>query len=249
MIDWKDRYKDLAPFVENDIIPYDQAHSILLPGNHHISKLIMEEFHEKVCHAGCERTLSESRCEYWIMSGRRIVKKIIKNCLVCRKFRQRPHTTLMADLPQERVKLFSPPFTVTGVDLFGPFNLKVSRNKSVKAWGAIFTCATVRAIHLEIVETTSAEAFLHALTRFASHHGWPSTIISDNGTSFVGAARLLRELVVKKRKKLEDFATLHQLRWIFTTPRSPHQGGIYESLIKQVKSAIRIVVGNQNVLE
>jgi hypothetical protein len=128
LIDWKDRYKDLAPFVENDIIrvggrlkraslPYDQAHPILLPGNHHISKLIMEEFHEKVCHAGCERTLSESRCEYWIMSGRRIVKKIIKNCLVCRKFRQRPHTTLMADLPQERVKPFSPPFTVTGVDL------------------------------------------------------------------------------------------------------------------------------------
>ncbi|CAB4019501.1 PREDICTED: uncharacterized protein LOC106817603 [Paramuricea clavata] len=100
----------------------------------------------------------------------------------------------MADLPQERVKPFSPPFTVTGVDLFGPFNLKVSRNKSVKAWGAIFTCATVRAIHLEIVESTSAEAFFHALRRFASHHGWPSTIISDNGTSFVGAERLLREL-------------------------------------------------------
>jgi hypothetical protein len=59
----------------------------------------------------------------------------------------------------------------------------------------------------------------------------------------------LRELVVKEREKLEDFATLYQLCWIFTTPRSPHQGGIYESLIKQVKSAIRIVVGNQNVLE
>jgi hypothetical protein len=49
-----------------------------------------------------------------------------------------------------------------------------------------------------------------------------------------------------ERKKHEDFATLNQIRWIFTTPRSPHQGGIYESLIKQVKSAIRIVVGNQN---
>jgi hypothetical protein len=57
----------------------------------------------------------------------------------------------------------------------------------------------------------------------------------------------LRELVVKERKKLEDFTTLYQLCWIFTTPRSPHQGGIYESLIKQVKSAIRIVVGNQNL--
>ncbi|CAB4025410.1 Hypothetical predicted protein [Paramuricea clavata] len=42
--------------------------------------------------------------------------------------------------------------------LFGPFNLKVSQNKSVKAWGAIFTCATVRAIHLEIVEKNPSHA-------------------------------------------------------------------------------------------
>ncbi|XP_028415661.1 uncharacterized protein LOC114539024 [Dendronephthya gigantea] len=154
----------------------------------------------------------------------------------------------MADLPRDRVKPFSPPFTVTGVDLFGPFSLKVSRNKSVKAWGAIFTCATVRAIHLEVVESMSSEAFLHAMRRFASHHGWPSTIIiSDNGTLFVGTERLLRELFTKLRQKLEDFATLHQLRWIFTTPRSPRQGRIYESLIKQVKRAIRVVIGSQRL--
>ena len=258
IVDWENRCKDLTPFVENGIIrvggrlkraslPYDQVHPILLPGDHHVSKLIMEEIHGKVYHAGCERTLSESRREYWIMNGRRIVKKIIKSCLICRKFRQLPHTTLMGDLPQERVKLFSPPFTVTGVDLFGPFNLKITRNKSVKAWGAILTCATIRAIHLEIVENTSAEAFLHALRRFASHHGWPTTIISDNGKSFVGAERLLREVFIKERKSLEDFATLHQLRWVFTTPNSPHQGGIYESLIKQVKRAVRVVVGTQNL--
>ena len=32
---------------------------------------------------------------------------------------------------------------------------------------------------------------------------------------------------------------------IFTTPYSPHQGGIYESLIKQTKRALRVAVGNQ----
>ena len=57
----------------------------------------------------------------------------------------------------------------------------------------------------------------------------------------------MRELFLKLRKQIEDFATLHELRWIFTTPRSPHQGGIYESLIKQVKRAIRVVVGSQTL--
>lgn len=60
------------------------------------------------------------------------------------------------------------------------------------------------------------------------HHGWPATIISDNGKSFVGAERELR-------KQINDFAVLNKVRWIFTTPYSPHQGGIYESLIKQTK--------------
>ena len=34
---------------------------------------------------------------------------------------------------------------------------------------------------------------------------------------------------------------------IFSTPRSPHQGGIYETLIKQVKRTIRVVVGSQRL--
>ena len=101
------------------------------------------------------------------------------------------------------------------VDLFGPFSLKVSRNKSTKAWGAI---------HLEIVESPSAEAFLQAMRRFLTHHGWPSSVISENGKSFIGAETLLRELLTKERKQLEEFAVLHQLRWIFTTHLSPHQG-------------------------
>lgn len=93
----------------------------------------------------------------------------------------------MGDLPPERLMAFSSPFTATGVDFFEPFNLKFGRNKTRKAWGALFTCATTRAIHLEIVDSLSTMAFLQALRRFVANHGWPITIISDNGTSFVGA--------------------------------------------------------------
>ena len=175
--------------------------------------------HQKVSHAGCERTLSESRHQYWIVRERGLAKNIVRNCIVCRKLHQPPHTTLMADLPPERFKPFSPPFIVTGVDLFGQFN---GRNKSTKAWGALFTCATVRQIHLEIRESPSSESFLQALRRFVSHHGWPTTIISDNGKSFVGAEKELKKLFVEFRKKMDDFVVLHKLRWIFTTPLSPH---------------------------
>lgn len=99
-------------------------------------RLIMNEIHQKVGHAGCERTLWESRRQYWILNGRRLAKKLINECTVCRKLRQPPHHTLMGDLPPERIKPFSPPFTVTGVDLFGPFSLKVSRNQVHQSMGS-----------------------------------------------------------------------------------------------------------------
>jgi transposase InsO family protein len=149
----------------------------------------------------------------------------------------------MADLPPDRLKLFSPPFTATGVDLFGPFHLKHGRNKIIKSWGAVFTCATVRAIHLEIVQDLSTEAFLHALRRFAARHGWPTTNISDNGTSFIGAESELIKLMKEGRKEIEDFAVTHKIKWRFNTPLSPHQGGMFESMVKQTKTALKVIVG------
>ena len=100
-------------------------------------------------------------------------------------------------------------------------------------------CATSRAVHLEIVENASAKAFLQALRRFVSHHGWP-----DNGGSFVGAKIELRKLLIEGKRRT-DFAVLHKIRWKFITPLCPHQGGVYESLIKVKKRALCISTGEQ----
>ena len=64
---------------------------------------------------------------------------------------------------------------------------------------------------MELVESLSTDAFLHAIRRFASNHGWPKTIISDNGRNFVGAERDLRTMFEKDRKELTDFATSHRI--------------------------------------
>ena len=229
--DWSDRYRDLAPFKKDGIIrvggrlrhsplTYDETHPILPPADHVISRLVVKDSHNRVLHSSRERTLCETRRRFWIVRGRNLVQKIVKDCVTCRKLRQYPYTTLMADLPPERLKVFSPPFSVTRVDLFGPFQLKYGRNKKVKAWGAVFTCATVRAIHLEIVQDLSTESFLHTLRRFAANHGWPTTIISDNETSFVGTEKELRKLYEEGRRCIEDFASSHKVR--FNTPLSPH---------------------------
>ena len=128
---WQTRFTDLAPFVKGGVvrvggrlrhapITYGEIYPILLPASHPISKLIMREVHTQVAHGGPERTLSESRCKVWLTSGRNLAKGVVKNCTICRKLCQPPHSTLMADLPPERLKPLAPPLSVTGIDLFGP---------------------------------------------------------------------------------------------------------------------------------
>ncbi|CAB4002804.1 Hypothetical predicted protein [Paramuricea clavata] len=117
--DWKERYKELAPFEKEVIrvggrlkhspLSYDNNHPVLLPTEHHISKLVIKDAHNLVRHAGCERTLCETRRKFWIPSGRNLVQKIVRECVTCRKLHQYPYKTLMADLPPERLKVFSPP--------------------------------------------------------------------------------------------------------------------------------------------
>lgn len=195
----------------------DHDSCIILPANHHISPLIMKYVDEKVFHPGCERTLTETRQKYWLVRGRGLARKLVKDCAICRKLCQPPHTTLMADLPPERTKPFSPPFC----DLFGLFNLKYSRHKSTKAWGALFTCATMRAIQLEVVESLSTESFLQALQSLVSPHGWPDTFISDNGKSFVGAEKELRKLIKEGRENSRFRCAAHDAVDIYHSSQSP----------------------------
>ncbi|KAJ8049156.1 hypothetical protein HOLleu_01771 [Holothuria leucospilota] len=68
----------------------------------------------------------------------------------------------MADLPPARVTSSNPPFTFTGIDYFGPLFVKVGRSH-VKRYGCLFTCLTVRAVHIEVAHTLDTDSFLNAL--------------------------------------------------------------------------------------
>lgn len=67
----------------------------------------------------------------------------------------------MADLPKERIEP-SPPFTYCGMDCFGPFIVKQGR-KEIKRYGLLFTCMCSRAIHTEMLDDMSTDAFISGL--------------------------------------------------------------------------------------
>lgn len=130
------------------------------------------------------------------MSASKVVAKHIKGCVTCRKVRGPNEEQHMADLPFERVNT-SPPFTYTGLDVFGPFYTKQGR-KECKRYGLLLTCLCLRAIHIEMLEDLSIDAFINAFRCFIAIRETVRQIHSDQGTNFVGAKnkfeRCLKEL-------------------------------------------------------
>ena len=92
----------------------------------------------------------------------------------------------MADLPRETLQERVSPFSNTAADYFRLFEVKFMR-KTMQRWCSLFTCLTTRAVHIEVVPSLEAETYLTATRR-----GKPATILSDNGTNFVGAAKEMR---------------------------------------------------------
>ena len=98
---------------------------------------------------------------------------------------------MMSDLPVVRIEDNVTPFTNTGVDYFGPFSIKIFR-RTVKRWSCLFTCLSVRAVHMEILQSMDTQSSLDAVHWFIARRGKPKTVISDNRTNFVDAANELK---------------------------------------------------------
>ena len=91
----------------------------------------------------------------------------------------------MADLPQERCTEAAP-FTYCGVDIFGSLIIK-ERRPELKRYGAVFTCFSSRAVHIDVTNFLDVDSFIWALRRFMTRRRTVRSIWLDNGTNFVGA--------------------------------------------------------------
>ena len=217
-------------------VPLATKQPILLPRNSHLTKLIVENSHKLTLHAGVGDTLAHIRQRYWIPRGRQTVKSILKDCIHCKRYdrgmMQYPGPPV---LPADRVAE-GRPFEVCGVDYTGAITL-TGDGVSSKHYICLFTCAKIRAIHLEVVDDLTSEGFINAFRRFAARRSCPRKIISDNGTNFVGAEPLLREIF--EHPDVKTMLKVRNCTWHFVTPRAPWQNGFTERLIGVVKGSLR----------
>ena len=135
--------------------------------------------------------LSMLRENIWIVNGRELARKTVRNCIPCFRYKPKFASQIMADLPKDRVTGYQP-FYITGVDLCGPIytTLKIRGKVPLKTYVAVFVCFASKAVHLEALSDLSTEGFLSTLNRFIARRGLSKTLWCDNATNFVGASRV-----------------------------------------------------------
>ncbi|XP_064642896.1 uncharacterized protein LOC135497105 [Lineus longissimus] len=229
-------------------INQEAKHQLLLPRNR-LTKLLLQDIHSSQAHCGREQLIAETRQKYWPLQGRTTARSVIKDCITCRRKRLKPVQPMMADLPTCRLNAAAGAFYHTGIDYFGPI-VVTQRRSSVKRWGCLFTCMSVRAVHLELADSLSTDDFLLCLRRFIGMRSQPRRIFSDNGTNFVGANTELRRCLQQlDHDKILQYVTPLKIEWYFNPPTAPHFGGAWERLVRSVKKALSTVIANVQVSE
>lgn len=226
-------------------MPLDAKHPAILHKDDWIAKLILRHIHEATGHSGRNYILARLRQKFWIPKACSAIQRMISECNTCRRLHAKAGEQKMANLPEDRLLPDKPPFTNTGVDFFGPFEVSRGRSK-VKRYGVLFTCLTSRAVHIEVAHSLDTSSCINALRRFLSRRGQVSVLRSDNGTNFVGAERELKEsLKDLDQPKIQESMLRRGVKWIFNTPAASHHGGVWERQIRTVRKVLSSLLKQQ----
>ncbi|XP_065062391.1 uncharacterized protein LOC135689168 [Rhopilema esculentum] len=223
--------------LNNSNLDLQAKNPILLPRDSQLTILIILQSHSNVMHNGVKETLADLRSRFWIVKGRQLVKKTIRPCRLCIRIQGQSYgEPKMSQLPDFRV-YEAHAFDAVGIDFAGPLYVRTEDNSLKKVYIALFTCATTRALHIEVVPDMTTNTFLLCLKRFVSRRGIPRIIVTDNAKTFKAASKILVKLF--KSREISNYLTDRKIRWKFNLAKAPWWGGFYERLIRGIKSCLK----------
>lgn len=235
--------------MQNSNASYNFKHPIILPKRHHVTEIMIDNYHRSSGHGSVKHILNEIRLKYYIVNGRSAVYSFWNNCLECKRYRVRPGEQYMHVLPESRVKMFDPPFTYCSVDLFGHYFVRIGRS-DVKRWGAIFICDETKNVHIEIVHHLDMDSFINALRRMIGRRTVPKQLRSDQGSNLKAADREISEAIQTWNESgIENRLLQKGIEWIFVPPKASHMNGLAERIIRSAREKLVHVLLEQKLTD
>ena len=221
---------------------------IILDGSNSIIRLFLELQHNINGHVGVEQQTHIIQLNFWVLQCKTVMKKISNRCYECRRQRQLNSQPQMSDLPSYRFSVKPVAFKETGVDFFGPFEIYSQINTAMKVYCCLFTCLTIRGVHIEVTRNLQKESCIMAFQRFFSRRGLPERIHSDNALYFTSTAKIFEESSFTT-SEIQKYAESKKIAWKFIPPGAPYFGGTWECLIGMSKRLFFNIAGSRKLQE
>ena len=228
---------------QHRLVASTASQQIILPRNHPVAHLIVRHVHHFIGHLEREHVMARLRENFWIPQKRVLVRSVLDRCLRCKMHNARPMTQQMAPLPKARLMTYEPPFSYTGVDLFGPLYVKHGQG-TAKRWCCLFTCLTTRCVDLEVVISMETDDFVMCLRRFINRRGEVKELRCGNGSNFVRGERELKEsLEERNHEQIEGELIQRGCNWVFQPPTASSMSGVWERLVRSAKTVLKSILG------
>ncbi|KAK3748474.1 hypothetical protein QZH41_005911 [Actinostola sp. cb2023] len=215
---------------------------VFLPDNQLYTQKVVMDAHLTTLHGGMGLTMAKVRQQHWVPRLRCLTKRIVKSCHGCQRFQAQAYATPPpGNLPTDRTE-GETPFQVIGVDYAGPIKYRGRGKTEGKAYVVLYACSLSRGLFLELLPNMETTEFLGSLKRLIARRGRPKKIYSDNGRTFIGAAKWIKQ--VMRHERVQYFLAQQQIHWQFNLSRAPWWGGQFERMVGLVKAALYKTIGN-----
>ena len=219
----------------------------ILDDNSPIAYSIASEVHwhdPNTQHCGIETTLRHVLKKCFIINGRNLMKRIKRSCQRCRFLEKRTVQMAMGPVPIFNLAI-APSFYYTQMDLSGPYSSYHPQHKrtTVKIWLIVFCCCSTSAVKIKTMDDYSTTAFILAITRFASDHGFPKRLMCDEGSQLVKGCKEMNVNLLDLQHHLSKTKVDFQV-----CPVQGHNmNGKVERKIQEVNNSINKSLNNQRL--
>lgn len=222
---------------------FNVLNPIMLAKRHHLTSLMIVDFHLRCQHLGIKTTLNYIWLQgYWIPKARQVVKTVLAKCVTCKKFNSFSFNyPKMTNMPKHQMN-FVKPFQHVGCDYTGHLWVKdPNQGKCVKMYILLYTCLNIRAIHLDLIPDMSSQSFLLSFQRFSNLYGIPTHLYSDNAKSFILGGDLLAQSLASDI--FSEHMRKNNIKHVKIPVYSAWVGSAWERLIRVVKNSMYKTIG------
>ena len=195
---------------------------------------------QNLVHNSAVETLARSRSAVWVVRGKELARRIVKNCNLCIRMRKERCGQQIASIKSENLEVCRP-WTYVSLDFAGPVICKgvVNARARRKCWILLYCCRSTKAVCMLPTAGYDTENFLIRHEEFIARKGDPKEIVSDQGSQLLAAG-----VVFAKRESPEswDWARIKRENctstWVYIPVGSQHHNGLPESMVKVLKKSL-----------